>query len=277
MSGSLLGGVLAAALGTSAAGAAPQLEIRGLAGHVVVIPEPRKDIAVILLKAKTRFPVRVMRFGGAVTVLGDLGNRVHGCPLAGGRRAVRIRDIGVIDLEDLPDLVVRTPLDARVRIGGGLYGVIGRSHSLDFSSRGCGAWLLGNVTGAMRLSETGSGAAMAGASGSADLSVAGTGSVAVKDVAHTLTAVSSDDGVITASSAQGPLNLRVAGSGGISIDAGQASRVVADVAGSGAIKFGGVAESLVASVAGPGYISIAKVRGPVARHVMGPGAIQVGP
>ncbi len=259
-----------------AASAAPAVDLRGVAGRVIVIPERRSDIAVVVLRTEPDFPIRVTRFAETVTVRGGLGHRIEGCAVVSGRAAVRIRGQGAVPLERLPKIAIRAPLDTRFTAGEGVFGAVGRSDNLDFVSRGCGRWVIANVRGRLRLSIADGAEARAGSARVADLSVAGSGAVAAREVRAGLTAVSSGDGGITVASAGGPIDIRIAGAGNVAVATGRAAHVAISIAGSGAARYGGEAQSLAASVAGSGYISVAKVTGPVTRQVMGAGAVQVG-
>ena len=256
--------------------AAPRLEIRGAAAHVVIIPEARGDIAVTLIRASHELPIRVTRTGETTLVEGNVAHRVRGCPMLGQELGVRIRGLGNVEAFRLPSLVVRTPRAVRVIAGDGVSGFVGRAASIDIENRGCGAWTLANASGRVRFTQVGSGDDRMGRTGAADLSVDGEGSIAARAVGGPLTAVASGVGAITADSVDGALMARVAGSGGVLVRGGRAPQVNASVAGSGAVRFGGQAGAVNASVTGPGHISIARASGPVSRQVFGAGEIEVG-
>ncbi len=266
-------GTLAAAL---PANAAPTLDIRGAAVRIVVIPEVRPDVAVTLVRASRRLPVRIRAFGKNTFVTGDIGRRTHSCASFGTRRGVGIWGRGQIAYDDLPQLVARTPMDVKITAGEAVFGDIGRSGSLDLTNRGCGGWTVGNVAGRARINQAGSGDTRAGAAAEADLSVAGPGNINFQAVHGGLTAVSSGNGHIAVGSLRGRLNVRVAGSGGVRVKTGSASDVNASIAGSGSVAFGGVAGALKASIAGSGDIIVSKVDGTVTRHVFGSGEVRVG-
>jgi hypothetical protein len=273
----LAGGLIAAttALGLGA-NAAPRLELRGAAAHVVIIPETRADIAVILIRASRELPIRILKAGETTLVQGNVAHRVRGCPLLGNESGVRIRGLGNVEGSRLPSLVIRTPREVRVTAGDGVSGVVGRAASVDLENRGCGDWTVANASGRVRFTQVGSGEVRMGRTGAADLSVDGEGSIAARMVAGPLTAVSSGEGAITADSVDGQLVARVAGSGGVLVRGGHAAQVNVSVAGSGAVRFGGQAGAVSASVTGPGHISIARATGPVSRQVFGAGVIEVG-
>jgi hypothetical protein len=273
----LIGAIVAAttAVGISAQGA-PRLAIRAAAAHVVIIPEARSDIQVTMIKARRELPIRISRAGDLTTITGDVAHRVRGCSMLAGGQAVRIHGLGGIEAADLPQIVVRMPLQVRVEASDAVSGEIGRAASVDFENRGCGDWTVANTRGRLRFSQVGSGDVRAGQTGAADLSVAGGGSIAVRKVAGPLTAISSGDGAIMVDAVEGPLIARVAGSGDVVVRAGRAAQLNVSVAGSGAVRFGGDAGGVTASVTGSGHISIAHARGPVSKRVFGAGEIAVG-
>ncbi len=273
------GWLVAAAWLSSAvlAQAAPRLEIRGVAGQVTIVPEARSDIAVGFLKQSQRAPLRVRQSGDLTVVEGGLEHRIKGCPLIDGTHQVRVSGVGFLSPRDLPTLVIRTPPDVRVIAGDGVSGVVGRAESLELENRGCGDWTIANVRGHLRLTQLGAGRLTVGAAGESDLNVAGGGWIAVRAVTGTLTAVSTGEGSVFVAEVDGPVVGRVAGSGVIEVKRGGAPEINVQVAGSGAVRFGGSAGAVIASVAGDGEVDVARVSGPVTRRIFGSGRIKVGP
>lgn len=268
--------LLASAAFSLGAHATPTLEMRGAAVRVVIVPERRATVSVTVLHASKKLPLRIRVFGGRTFITGDIGHRSHGCQFSGGRRGVGIWGRGVIPYDALPMLVVRTPMDVRVSAGEAVFGVVGRSASLELTNQGCGGWTVANVAGHMKLDQAGSGVSRVGASGRADVSVAGSGSIVAQAIRGGVTAVSSGAGNISLASLNGPFDVRVAGSGEIDAKAGRAPTMVASIAGSGGIRFGGAAGTLRATIAGPGAVTVAHVEGAVTRQVFGAGHIRVG-
>ncbi len=271
-----------AALGLGAFGiaapadAAPSLNIRGAALRLVVVPEARSDIVITVERATARLPIRIRTFGKTTFITGDIGHRTHSCQSVGPHRGVGVWGRGAIAYDDLPQLVARTPMNVNITAGDAVFGDIGRSDSLDLTSRGCGGWTVGNVAGRMRLNQAGSGDTRAGQAGAADLSVAGPGDINLQAVRGGVTAVSSGAGKITINSLQGPFNVRIAGSGDVRAKSGSATDMNASIAGSGSVGFGGVARALRASIAGSGDVKVARVDGPVVKHVFGTGDVSIG-
>jgi hypothetical protein len=273
--------ILLAAMGAALAAsggleAATTVQIRGAAARVVVIPQARSDVAVSVLRRSAKLPLKVRVFAGHVFITGDVRHRIRGCPAAGGHRGVEIRGRGVIPYDDLPQLLIRTPFDVRIFAGEAVFGDIGRSASLELINQGCGGWTIANVAGHLRLDQAGSGQTRTGEAASADLSVAGSGSINTQAIHGPVSAVSSGAGDITAASIEGSLDVRIAGSGVVRAKDGRVSTMTASIAGSGGVHFGGVAQSLRVSIAGSGGVSVARVTGAVAKRVFGSGKVSVG-
>ncbi|MGH7024408.1 MAG: GIN domain-containing protein [Caulobacteraceae bacterium] len=274
----LTGGLAAAMIAPTVAFGAPRLEIKAAAARVTIIPEARADIHVDIIQSRRALPLRLVRSGGVTVVDGGLARRVRGCPrLADGTLGVRVRGLGNLSPAELPRLVVRTPLDARVTVGDGVSGDVDRAASLEFENRGCGDWTIANVRGRLRLDQLGSGTAKTGRAGQAVLNVAGGGEIEMGPVGGPVTAISTGEGTIVVASVDGPVIARVAGSGGIEIAGGRASELNAQVAGSGSILFDGEAGAVAANVMGPGVVRVARALGPVSRRVFGAGRVQIGP
>ncbi len=256
--------------------AAPLVDVRGAAVRIVIIPEHRRGMRVVILKRVRDLPLRITRSGQTLSISGNLGHTGRGCFIAGGKSGVRIRGRADVAYEDLPEIFIFTPRTVRISAGEAVFGTVGRSDSLDLANRGCGTWTVANVSGHLRVNQSGSGHIAVGTAGIADLSVAGTGQIDTRNLSGTLTAVSSGAGNISARAVTGALNLHVAGPGEIRVGGGSASLMTASVAGSGVIHFGGLAGRLNAMVAGSGMISVARVSGPAKRQVFGSGSVRVG-
>jgi hypothetical protein len=268
---------LAMALPAGAASAAGGLQIRGAALRVAIVPERRSDVRLTVLRTNPRLPLRIRTMGGRVVITGDVNRRVRGC--GGGRdpKGVDLWGRGRIAYDALPFIVVRTPLDVHVTVGDAVFGVIGRSASVDFTNQGCGDWTIANVRGRLSLDQAGAGDARTGSAASAELSVAGSGRIGAGAIQGGLKAVSSGSGDINVALVHGPVDVRVAGTGGVDIAGGAARHMEISIAGSGDVRMGGSAQSLTASVTGTGDVVVAHVDGPVVRRLFGSGQIKVGP
>lgn len=274
-------GVLAlAALASMALGgvarAAPSIEIRHAAARVVVIPEPRRDVAVAVFSSR-RLPLRVSHFVGRSYVDGNLARRVRGCHLKGGKPVVSIAGLGDVAYADLPEIVIHAPMDVQLTVAEAVFGSIGRSDSLIFANAGCGDWTVANVSGRMEISQTGSGDTRTGTAGAGLLRNSGAGDIATRGLRGGLQAVSTGAGNIHVASVDGPLAVKVVGAGDVRADDGQVDLMKVSIAGAGGVQFGGVAQSLDVSIIGSGGVRVARVTGPVTRHLLGAGAVHIGP
>jgi hypothetical protein len=260
----------------SAAAADPSIEIRGAAARVRVVPEARSDVVVTVVRSDPRLPLRVRRLGDRVYLTGDVARKVHGCRAVNGQRVVAIWGRGAIGYEQLPELVIRTPMTVRLIAGEAVFGEIGRSGGVDFTNQGCGEWTIADVAGRLHVNQAGSGDVRTGSAGPSDLSVVGWGDIVTGQVRGGLRAVSSGSGDIKVASVSGPVDARIAGSGDIVLANGAVDAMTVSIAGSGAVTLRGQAKSLRVTIAGSGDVNVAKVTGAVSKQVFGAGAVRIG-
>jgi hypothetical protein len=262
--------------GAGSVSAAPTLDIRGVAARVTIIPENRRDIAISLVRADPRLPIRVRKLLDRVFVTGDVSRAVHSCRAGPGGKGVAVRGRGIIANDQLPVIVVRTPWAVRLLADEAVFGEIQRSGSVDFTNKGCGDWHIDDVAGRLRFTQAGAGDARVGSAGTADLSVEGTGGISAREVRAGLTAVSSGSGDIAVAAVRGPVDARVAGAGDIFLASGMVTTMTVAIAGSGAVTLNGSARTLNASIAGRGDVSVAHVTGRVVKQVFGAGMVRTG-
>jgi hypothetical protein len=277
MGGRVLLGVGAVALlAAGAVQAAPSVEIRHAVARVTIVPEARSDVAVFVTRANPRLPLRITREGDTVVVDGGLGWRNINCHALFGRPGASVWGIGNIGYDDMPQVVVRMPLQAKAGAGGAVFGAVGPGAGLDLANSGCGDWKVADQNGPLRLSLAGSGDVRAGTAAAAEVHISGSADVNMHAARGGLTAAVSGSGDITAARVDGPLHVRVSGSGDVRIGDGAVTDMNVSVAGSGDVHFGGVAQSLEANVAGSGDVSAGRVTGLVSKHVAGSGDVSVG-
>jgi hypothetical protein len=256
--------------------AAPSLEIKDAAARVTVVPEARNDIKVQLLAASRTLPLTVRVRGERAIVNGRLRHRITGCSAMFGRPMIRIRGLGQAAYDDLPQIIVHTPLDVRVAVGGAVFGSIGRARSVELSNQGCGDWTIANVEGALVVNEAGSGDIRAGKAAQLIVHVAGSGDIGAREISGPAVVDIAGSGNVTIASISGDLRARVAGSGDVVVAGGRAPNLVADLAGSGGVNFQGVAGDVRASIAGSGDVNVAKATGAVKKSVFGSGDVEIG-
>lgn len=279
----LILGVAAAALAATAttASAAPIAQIRNAAARVVVLPENRPDVKFEFITVNASLPIELRTEGDKVIADGGLKHRINGCNSFGWSKddndhrnvTVHIRGIGKVSYENLPQLVVHVPMDARVETSGAVWGSVGRSNSLSLGNAGCGDWTVANVRGELKLSQAGSGDVRAGTSGDLKVSIAGSGDVSTQATGGGADLSIAGSGDINVASMNGVLDADIAGSGDIHVHGGHASSMSGSIAGSGDITFDGTADTMRASIAGSGDINGAHVTGPISKSILGSGSV----
>jgi hypothetical protein len=275
---------VAAMLATAgAAQAAPGVVIKNAAVRVVVIPEARGDVEAVVARADPALPLSIRKEGDRVIVDGGLGSRMRWfgpgvgprCGRSANHDRVRV-DGRWWDVDALPQVIVRAPLDAEVGARGAVFGSVGRSDSLTLSNAGCGDWTVANVKGALKINDAGSGDVRAGAAGALTVHSAGSGDVSARSAAGPVEIKIAGSGDTAVGQANGSLDVSIAGSGDVHVTGGQVSTMTVQIAGSGDVDLGGSAQSLDVSIAGSGDVRVGQVSGPVHRRVMGSGSVQIG-
>lgn len=266
----------AAALTAWGAATAAEVDIRHAAARVTVVPEARSDVQVLIVKANPRLHFRLWRMGDDTIVDGGLVMRGADCRRILGRKGVSVWGAGFISYDDLPQILVRTPMNVKVKASKAVYGVIGRADSAELDNAGCGDWTLANVTGAANVHVAGSGDVHAGSVGSADVRISGSSDVTFNDIRNGLDTASAGSGDLRAASVNGPMHVRVVGAGDVVAHSGQVTDMTVQVAGSGDVKFGGVVHTLDVSIAGSGDVAVGRVTGSVSKHIAGSGSVTVG-
>lgn len=265
-----------ASIVAGAAQASPGVEIRHAIARVTIIPEARNDVAVSVVRVNRRLPLRISRVGDTVVVDGGLGWRSINCHTWFGHPAAWVWGSGNFSYDDMPQIVVRTPLQVRAGSSGAVFGAVGAGAGADIANSGCGDWTVADQNGPLKLSLAGSGDVRAGTAASAEVHVSGSADVNMRAARGGLMASVTGSGDVNAGVVNGPLHVRVGGSGDVRVKGGAVTDMDVSVIGSGDVHFGGVARSLTANVAGSGDVSAAKVTGSVTKHVAGSGDVTVG-
>jgi hypothetical protein len=273
--------------------ASPEVEIKDAVARVVVIVEDRADVAVEVTQGNTRLPtLQVRRRGDEIEIDGGLSRRVgitrvsdaiRNCRSGpadarqpGDGASVEVRDLGRINVEDAPLIIVRSPRDVKVSAGSAVFGAVGRgARSVELSNGGCGDWVVANTDGALDLSLGGSGDIRTGTSRSLDASLGGSGTIRAGATGN-LDMSLGGSGEAWVAAVDGEVDIAIGGSGEVSIPRGRASSFEVAIGGSGDIDFGGTAGDVSVAIAGSGDIRIAEVTGRVSRSIVGSGNIRIG-
>ena len=211
-----------------------------------------------------------------VIVDGDLERKIRSCDGDGRGATVSVAGVGAVRYAEMPQVVIRTPRDAHVEAGGAVFGVVGKSASLELSNAGCGDWTVADVAGAMKINQAGSGDTWTGRAGQAHIRVAGSGDVKTQAVGGPLGVDLAGSGDVWTASVDGPLDVKIAGSGDVKVAGGRAAAMTVSVAGSGGVEFAGTADSLKARIAGSGDVKVKAVKGEVSKAVIGSGDVTIG-
>lgn len=293
----LLSAAAAAALAAAVAGPAlakpgPEVEIEHAVARVVVIVEDRTDIGVEIQQGSSGLPaLRLQRDGANVRIDGGLGRRFAGMRFGDSIRdcrsgpdktrpgqgaSVEVRNIGRVNLDDAPLIVIRAPRAVDIDAGGAVYGSIGRgASSVELGNGGCGDWVVANTDGPVDVSSAGSGDITVGTSRSLEASLAGSGNLTAGATGRFEANVAGSGGAAIAE-VNGDTDISIAGSGEVAVRRGRAPNLSISIAGSGDIDFGGIAGDVSVSIAGSGDIRIAEATGNVSRSVIGSGDIRIG-
>lgn len=212
--------------------------------RLIVIPENRADIAATIQPGAHGALGLKLRRVGAILVIEDAAPRTAlqapahavSCHRSPSGPAVQDGD-HVTSTTDLPLVVARVPLDARISADGAVFGEVGPSRRLSLFTRGCGDW---------RLAKT----------------------------ASSLSIYSEGDGIVDAAGVDwGSLMVHRVGQGRVLVRDGRAPQADIKNAGSGQVRYDGAANELDAAVSGPGEIRVRQVYGRVFGAVWGKGDI----
>jgi len=253
--------------------AAPSVEIRDAVLRVVVVPEDRADVKVEVTQANAQLPLTVRTSGDITVIDGDLDRRIRSC---NGSKGVRVRDVGRVDAEDMPQIVIRTPRSVVLKSSGAVRGSIGRSGALDLRDSGCSAWTIADVAGPAFVRSSGAGDIRMGQASRLTIELSGAANIRATRAREALDARLSGAGNVQVEEVGPSMDARVSGVGSIRVADGQATAVRASVSGIGGVDFGGVASRLDASVSGMGHVDVKRVNGPVSKSVSGIGSVRVG-
>ena len=275
----VLPALLAVAAAFSMAGlakAAPAVEIRDAVARVSVIPEARQDVKVEFIRTHPGLPLVIRHEGGRTIVDGRLERRIGGCRLVDNRAGVRVRDLGWVEHDEMPQVLIRVPRDADVAVSGAVFGAIDRSASLKLSNAGCGDWVVADVAGPMHLNLAGSGGIRTGKAGHSKVRLAGSADIRTQAIQGGLEVSLAGSGDVVSASVSGPLNISVAGSGNVRVGGGRATEMTVNVAGSGDAELRGTADRLKVRIAGSGDVRVDRVQGEVSKAVIGSGDVIIG-
>jgi hypothetical protein len=238
------------------------VDIVHAAANLVVIPEDRTNIDVAISAGGGRVAAPQARMTAEGLVIdGGLRNRFRGCTnTLTGQTVARIRGIGNVQRQDLPQITLRVPRTLDLSAAGAVYSEIGASAGGDVVVSGCGDTELASTSSALRVTLNGSGGVDVDAVGGALTAVVnGSGSVEVERVSGEATLRLNGSGDLEVGNVGGALNAQLAGSGSLRTGNSRAAHLVLN--GSGDLTAGAVDGALDANLTGSGSMRVASVEG----------------
>ncbi|HUJ03715.1 MAG TPA: DUF2807 domain-containing protein [Rhizomicrobium sp.] len=145
---------------------------------------------------------------------------------------------------------------------------IGRVSSAHVAMDGTGRVDIAAVDGPLDLSIAGSGKVAVGPTRKVSADIAGAGDATLGPIAGGLDLDIAGSGDITAASVRGPVDLDIAGSGSVKIASGEANPLHVDIMGSGNFTFGGVAVDPHIDALGSGTVRLKSYRGKLSAEGM---------
>ncbi len=265
--------IAALAFGFAAqAASAADVELRHTAARVVVIPENRADVSLVVAYGNSKLPkIMVHMEGDKLVADGKLDMHGINCH----DNSISVSGYGDQAIADLPVVTIRVPMDAHVSVGGGAFGEVGATKSLEFSEGGCGSWKIADIADKGEINIGGSGNVVTGAIGEAEVNIGGSGNFKATHLGK-LEGNIGGHGNITADSITGDSEINIGGSGDVNLANGNSPRMEVNVAGSGHVTFGGEVHDLEVNIVGSGDVHVKKVTGNVSKSVMGSGRIDIG-
>jgi hypothetical protein len=167
-------------------------------------------------------------------------------------------------------------LDAPLRLDGhALQARIGRVQNATVEIAGSGRIAIGAVKEAIKIEVAGSGNISAASAQSAEITIAGGGDVVLGPLVGGLSAEVTGSGDIKVARVNGPVEIEIAGSGGVVIDGGQATSFSVGIAGSGGVLFRGHAVNPRVEIIGSGDVAVGSYSGNLDREIVGSGNFKV--
>jgi len=254
--------------------AATGLKVRDAVAVLKIIPEDRTDVAYEMSNPGALVSPTVKVEGASLVVDGRMPRRIRDCRTRAGW-AVTVNGVGEVDESEMPVITVRMPRTMDVSIGNAVKADVGAAESLNLSVAGCGPVTVGDMAGDLSVSVAGSGDVVTGGARKANVSAAGSGDVVIGAVSEKFQAAVAGSGSVTAADVTGVVDVSIAGSGDVSVNAGTLSKADVSIAGSGDVALGGNVERLQTSIMGSGDVTVRGAAGAVDANIMGSGSVRV--
>lgn len=261
-------------VGAEAADGQGSVKLKNIAANVVVTPEARSDVALSVFYGASKLPKIMVRMdSGTMVADGQLDKKNINCH---GSEAVTVSGHGRMPLSELPTIIIKVPMDAKISASGASYGKIGPSTNLSFATGGCGQWDAANITNHAKLAIGGSGTIRTGTAASYSLAIGGSGDI-YTGATQSLKLAIGGSGKAVVEKLNGPAKISIGGSGGGFIKDGLVTELDVAIGGSGDVVINAEVKDIKLSVAGSGDVRIAKHTGTLKKAIIGSGNIKIGP
>jgi Putative auto-transporter adhesin, head GIN domain len=265
------------------------IDIDHIAARVTITPEERTDISVEIDNPGGVPTPTVAVLDGEILIDGHLRGRIQDCL----RDGARVRGYGVLAATRLPQIIIRTPRNAIVSVGGAGVTQIGPAQALDVDIGGCGTAQISDVveslnvdlrgsgeihagnSGALKAILSGSGNIVAGSTSALEIDLDGSGRVNVGAVTGDALVSVDGSGQAEIAAVSGGFESDIDGSGGIEVHGGAITLADVEVAGSGRIQIVAPVARLQVDIRGSGNVDVDAPVGDIDAEIGGSGSVNV--
>lgn len=180
------------------------------------------------------------------------------------------------DIEGIIGSIAAGDLDAPLSLDGhAVQARFGRVQNAKVSIAGSGRIELGAIKETLDIDVAGSADVRAASAAAAQVEIAGGGDVVLGPIAGSFSADVAGSGDIKIASVNGAVDIDIAGSGGVVVDAGQANPFSVDIAGSGDVVFRGHVVNPKVEIMGSGDVAVGSYSGSLDQDIAGSGSFKV--
>jgi hypothetical protein len=250
---------------------AASVDVRNAAARITVTAEDRQDILVEITNPG-RGPTPVVSLSNGVLIVdGRLRGRINGC----GGEGVHLRGYGDFTEADLPQIVLHTPRQVNLDVGGASSTQISDAEGVDVDLSGCGDTTIGQVAGALDLDVSGSGSVSAASAARLSLDLAGSGQAHFGPISESADISIAGSGEATLASLSGSFSGESAGSGRVTVEGGAITTADIEMAGSGQTHIAAPVQRLSVEIAGSGAVDVTEPVGDVDAEIAGSGEVRL--
>jgi hypothetical protein len=250
------------------------VKLKNIAAKVIVTPEARSDVSLSVYYGSSKLPKILVRTdSGTLVADGQLDKKSINCY---GSDSVKVSGHGRLPLSELPTIIVKVPMDAKISVSGASFGKIGPSTNLSLATGGCGQWDAANIANNAKLAIGGSGTVRMGNASAFELAIGGSGDI-YTGATQSLKLAIGGSGKAVIGKLNGPAKISIGGSGEGFIKDGLITELDVAIAGSGDVVINAEVKDIKLSVAGSGDVRIAKHTGSIKKSIIGSGGVKIGP